>query len=148
MRPELKRNRQRGFTLMELLIAMVVTVFGLMGIMALHISLTQGTDTVNRTQEAVSIGAQVAESLRGQRGTDMAKTLTGSSTALPPYSVTNFMTKLGRNGVSYTVDVQVTAMGASSNLWKIRVVTNWTDDASNQTHALPIEMIRTAQEAL
>ena len=145
----MKKNRtQRGFTLMELLIAMVVTVFGLMGIMALHISLTQGTDTVSRSQEAIAIGGQVTESLRSQRGTDMAKTLTGSSTALPPFSVTNYTTKLGRNGVSYQVDVAVTAMGTTSNLWRLRVTVNWVDDASNQAHALPMEIIRTAQDAL
>ena len=143
-----KRKSQRGFTLMELLITMVITIFGLMGVMALHISLTQGNDTVNRTQEAVAIGSQALETLREMRPTDMAKALTGSSTATPPYSLTNFTTKLGRNGVSYSVDVSVTAMGATSNLWRIRVVTNWVDDAGNQAHALPIELIRTAQEAL
>jgi hypothetical protein len=50
----------------------------------------------------------------------------------------------------------VTALtGASSNLWKIRVVTSWTEDGGvfgsnggQLDHSLALEVIRTVEEAL
>ncbi|MDB4959439.1 MAG: hypothetical protein JWO36_7008 [Myxococcales bacterium] len=148
MRRLARRSRERGFTLIELLITMVVTVFGLMGVLALHISLTQGNDSASRSQEAVAIGAQVLEQLRSQRIDQMTKTLTGSTTATPPINVTNFATKLGRNGVSYQVDVHVVTANVTGNLWRIRVEVIWTDDSSSLSHDIPLEIIRTVQDAL
>lgn len=143
-----QRRSQRGFTLMELLITMVVTLFGLMGLMALHVTLTQGNDTVNRTQEAIAVGTQTVEQLRNMRPGKLAQELTGSSTAVPPMSVPNYATKLGRNNVSYSMDVSVVQVPAANNLWRVRVTVNWVDDANNQAHAVPLEIIRTAQEAM
>jgi type IV pilus assembly protein PilV len=142
------RHRERGFTLLELLITMVVTIFGLMGIMALHVSLTQGNDSASRTQEAIAVGTQSIEMLRSKRITDMANTLVGSTSATPPIDVPNFTTVLGRNNVSYTVDVHVTTVPTATNLWRVRVEVHWTDDGSLTAHTIPFEVIRTVQEAL
>ncbi|HUJ60106.1 MAG TPA: prepilin-type N-terminal cleavage/methylation domain-containing protein [Kofleriaceae bacterium] len=143
-----RRRGQAGFTLIELMITLVVTVFGLMGMMALHISLTAGNDAASRSQEALAVGSEVMESLRSKRATDMMMALTGSTTTLPPVDIINYQTLSGRNGVSYQVDAHVSQVGASANLWKLRIVVNWVEDSSSQTHTLPIELVRTTQEAL
>jgi prepilin-type N-terminal cleavage/methylation domain-containing protein len=140
--------KQRGFTLLELMITLVVTLFGLMGVMAVHLSMTAGSANAGRNAEAVAVGTQMLESLRAQRPTDMMQTLTGSPTALPPIDLTSYTTKTGRNGVSYGIDVHVAAVGTTTNLWRIRVEVKWTEDSSTISHTLPFEVIRTAQEAL
>jgi prepilin-type N-terminal cleavage/methylation domain-containing protein len=141
-------NRRRGFTLLELMITIVVTLFSLMGILGLHLTLTRGNDSASRSAEAVAVGMKEIESLRKQRSTDMMNTLTGSSATLPPVVKTNFFTALGRNAVSYQVDVNVTTVGTSGNLWLIRVLVSWTDDGSTAIHSVPVELIRTVQEVL
>lgn len=141
-------KKQRGFTLLELMITLVVTLFGLMGVMAVHLTMTEGSSNAGRNAEAVAVGTQMLESLRAQRPTDMMQTLTGSSTALPPIDLTSYTTKTGRNGVSYTIDVHVAAVGTTTNLWRVRVEVKWTEDTSAASHTLPFEVIRTAQEAL
>ena len=133
---------------MELLVTLIVTAFGLMGVMALHLSMTSGGENAGRNAEAVAVGTQIVESLRAQRPTDMMQTLTGSSVSVPPVDLTGYTTKTGRNGVSYTIDVHVAAVGTSGSLWRVRVEVKWTDDTSTTGHTLPFEVIRTSQEAL
>lgn len=144
-----RRTGQRGFTLIELLVTMVVTIFGLMAIMALHVSLTAGNNVAGRAAEANAIGAQTLESLRGQRTSDMMQTLTGNANALPPVDVAPYITQTGRNGVTYSIDVHVSTYASSSTLWRVRVVVNWTDDnAVNNAHSIALELLRTQQDAL
>lgn len=138
-------RRQAGFTMVELLLTLVVTVFGLLGILGLHSSLSQGSTYQGRTQEAVTAGTQVMESLRAMRPSAVATAVTGTSGS-PPFSNTNYTTVLGRNGMSYTIAVYVTAV--SSTLWKLRVVASWADDTTGETRSMPIELLRTSQEAL
>ena len=141
-----RRRSQGGFTMIELLITLVVTVFGLMGAMALHASLTRGNETAGRTAEATAVGTQVFEQLRGAGATDMMTMLCGTA---PPLDVEPYTTILGRNGMSYTVDVHITEVAGAPSLWKIRVEVKWTDDNANgNTQMIPFEVVRTLQEAL
>lgn len=143
-RKRLRRGRQRGFTMVELLVTLSISVFALMGILALHKSLAQSTTRAGQIQEAVTIGSRTMETLRKKRPADLPIEVTGASSA-PPYSNANYATVLGRNSLSYTVGVDVTA--PSNGVWLMRVSVTWTDDA-NVTTTLPLEMIRTAKDAL
>jgi prepilin-type N-terminal cleavage/methylation domain-containing protein len=146
---------QRGFTLLELLITLSVTTIGLIGLLSLHLSVTRGNDGASRSAEAQQIGAGILEGLRSQSATGMMLTLTGSSATQPPVTAAAF-TVAGRAGMTFTVVREVTALtGASSNLWRIRVVTSWAEDGgtfgSNSgqlDHSLALEVIRTVEEAL
>jgi prepilin-type N-terminal cleavage/methylation domain-containing protein len=146
---------QRGFTLLELLITLSVTTIGLIGLLSLHLSVARGNDGASRSAEAQQIGAGVLEGLRAQSATGMMGTLTGSTTTQPPV-VAPVITFPGRAGMTFTVARSVTALvGASSNLWRIRVVTSWTEDGGvfganggQLDHALALEVIRTVEEAL
>lgn len=141
-----RRRRNFGFTMIELLITLVVSIFALMGAMALHSSLTAGNTYASRAQEATSVGAQVMESLRAMRTTDLATAVTGTSTSIPPMTRTNYSTVLGRNGYNYTTDVYVTLL--STTIWKVRVVARWTDELTNEAHQIPIELLKPSGEAL
>src|SRR5262245_3166709 len=87
-RPARRRPRgERGFTLLELLMTLGVTTVGLVGLMALHFSLAQGNNGASRSADAVQIANSTLESLRAQRLTDMAATLTGNPFAAPVIDV-------------------------------------------------------------
>ena len=59
--------RQRGFTMVETLVALVVLAIGLLGIAALHLeSLRAGRTAIYRTQ-AVNLAADVADRIRANR---------------------------------------------------------------------------------
>jgi prepilin-type N-terminal cleavage/methylation domain-containing protein len=142
----------RGFTLLELLITLSVTTIGLVGLLALHQSVVRGNDGASRSAEAQQIGAATLEALRAQRLTEMMLTLTGSTTVVLP-TPAYVTTATGRGGVTYTVTTTVVALAAASpSLIRIRVVTSWTEDgggAGGQLgHALPLEVVRTLEEAL
>jgi prepilin-type N-terminal cleavage/methylation domain-containing protein len=150
-----RTGSERGFTLLELLITLSVTTIGLIGLLSLHLSVARGNDGASRSAEAQQIGAGILEGLRAQSATGMMSTLTGSSTTVPPVNAP-VITFAGRAGMTFTVNRSVTALaGASSNLWKIRVVTSWTEDGGTAgansgqlDHSLALEVIRTVEEAL
>ena len=128
-----RRGRQRGFTMLELLVTLLISVFALLGILALHNSLSNGTTRAGQTQEAVVVGAQVIEELRGKRPGDLSVAVTGSTTS-PPFSNTTFKTVLGRNGIAYPVGVAVTAPHGGG--WLLHVDMTWTNDVSGDTTTL------------
>jgi prepilin-type N-terminal cleavage/methylation domain-containing protein len=149
------RRGQRGFTLLELLITLSVTTIGLIGLLSLHLSVARGNDGAGRSAEAEQIGASVLESLRAQRIDKMMQILTGNPNAVPPVTAPA-ITQPGRAGMTFTINRSVTALtSASASLWKIRVVTSWTEDGGTAgsnggqlDHALALEVVRTVEEEL
>jgi prepilin-type N-terminal cleavage/methylation domain-containing protein len=151
--PKHRAKPERGFTLLELLITLSVTTIGLVGLLALHLSVVRGNDGASRSAEAQQIGTATLESLRAQRIDAMMKTLTGSTTVAlptPPYVTT----VVGRGGMTYTVTITVDApLGTSPSLLRIRVVTSWTEDGGRRgasggqlDHSLALELLRTQED--
>lgn len=149
-------KHQRGFTLLELLVTLGITVIGLTGLMSLHIATIRGNESTARNGEAVAIAQETLETLR-------ADTLTGllarfSTTTLPVNA--SLDTMAGRNGITFRRRVSITELtAASTNLVKIRVVVAWSDDNTNGAgsgsgsasiydHQVSLELIRTVQEQL
>ena len=143
----MKKTAQRGFTMVELMVTMVVSLFGIMALLALHVSIAQGTNQASVTQEAINVGNQTIEELRTLRPTDMMLKLTGNAASVPPLTVAPYATIAGRTQ-SYTVNVSVSQGAGSSGLWLIRATVTWTDDGSSAAHSVPFEVIRTSAEAL
>jgi prepilin-type N-terminal cleavage/methylation domain-containing protein len=146
---------QRGFTLLELLITLSVTTIGLIGLLSLHLSVARGNDGASRSAEAQQIGAGILEGLRSQSANGMLAALSCASPP-PPTCTAPVFTVAGRAGMTFTVARSVTALsGASSNLWRVRVVTSWAEDGGTLgsnggqlDHSLALEVIRTVEEAL
>jgi len=64
----MRHDRQRGFTMVETLVALVVLAIGLLGIAALYLdSLRAGRTAIYRTQ-AVNLSADLADRIRSNRG--------------------------------------------------------------------------------
>jgi len=140
------RRRQAGFTMIELLITLAVTMFGLMGLVGLNSTFSHSSQTMNQTQEAVAVGKSVLEELRSKRTGDLVTTLTGSTASSPPFDRTSYSSLAGRNGITYTVDVNVATVTAT--LWRMRVLVRWTDDTDGRTRQMPLEVLRPSTEAL
>lgn len=132
--------------MVELMITLVVTMFGLMGLVALNTSFSRNGQAMNQTQEAVSIGKGVLEGLRSKRTADFITDLTGSTASTPPFDRTGYTSLAGRNGMTYTVDVSVAAV--TTTLWRTRVLVRWTDDTDGRDRQLALELVRPSTEAL
>jgi prepilin-type N-terminal cleavage/methylation domain-containing protein len=152
MAPARARRRQRGFTLLEMLITMVVTVIGLTGLLSLHVVTAKGNATTSRSGEGV---AEAEATLEEIRGLSMTAMFAEFGVATLPIDA-NLNTVAGRAGTTFTRRVQVTEMtAASTNLVKIRVEVGWTDagaapgsEGGMYDHLVSFELIRTVSEAL
>jgi prepilin-type N-terminal cleavage/methylation domain-containing protein len=148
--------RQRGFTLLELLITLSVTTIGLVGLLALHLSIARGNDGASRSAEAQQIAVSELESLRSQSTAAMMTTLTGNPLLILPMAAPKVRTVVGRSGMTFTVTSIVSALPlAAASLIKIRTVVSWTEDGAatganggQLDHAIPLEVVRTVQEVL
>lgn len=145
----------QGFTLLELLITLSITTIGLIGLLALHLSIVRGNDGASRMAEAEQITATALEQLRAQSPRTMMQTLIGDPLATPPVHAASYIVQ-GRNGLPYRVTRSVTAPAASSpSLWLIRVVTQWAEggvaigsDGDPLNHSTSLEVIRTVEDQL
>ncbi|HET9625734.1 MAG TPA: prepilin-type N-terminal cleavage/methylation domain-containing protein [Kofleriaceae bacterium] len=152
------RRGERGFTLLELLITLSVTTIGLVGLLALHLSIARGNDGASRSADAQQLAASEIEALRALpiAGTNSLMTALSGSPLLALPTPQRTRTAIGRTGMSFTIKTKATAIvGASSSLIKIRTEVSWTEDGGTAganngqlDHMLPLEIIRTVEEAL
>jgi len=149
------RARERGFTLLELLITLSVTTIGLVGLLSLHVSVARGNDGASRAAEAQQLCASELEALRAMKLSELAATLNGGNPTLVLPS-TRVQTLTGRNLLPFTVTSSVAGLpSASSSLIRIRVVAQWAEDGATfgsnggaYDHQIALEVIRTLEEAL
>lgn len=136
---------QRGFTLMELMVTLVISVFGLLGVLRIHSTLSRSVSETEQVQEALSFGARTLETLRAMRIDDMVAAISTTGTT-PPLSKDAYATTTGRTGTDYQADVAVTEVPGTGGLWRVRVEVSWTE--GEDSHRLPVEVLRTTREAL
>lgn len=152
-----QRNAQRGFSLLELLIAMAVTIFGLLGLVSLHKSTIQGNQAASRLVEATTIAQRTMEEIRSipvQSPNVADRTL---STIYPTWPVNDAPlpdVDTGR-GNTYRRFLSLRQMDLSPDLVMVRIEVAWSDNGasagaadSRLHHQITMEMIRTRQETL
>lgn len=145
-------RRQAGFTLVELLVTMAITVIGLMGLMSLYVVTSRSNSLGAQSGEAVAVAERTLEEARAASVADLLAT---HGLATLPIDV-NLNTVAGRAGTTFGRRLQVTELTAvSTNLVKIRVDISWTDSGATPgsqggifDHRISLELIRTASEAL
>ncbi len=146
---------ESGFTLVELLVALTVTVIGLAGLLTLHIATLKGNQVASRTGEATTFAQQALEELRALPIDGGADSIVARYGALPIDNAT-MDTVDGRAGMTYTRRLWVGELtSVSEDLVKIRVQLEWTDDGADPNgaddrykHQIALELIRTRQESL
>jgi prepilin-type N-terminal cleavage/methylation domain-containing protein len=145
------RRRQQGFTLVELLVTMAITVIGLMGLMSLYVVTSRSNSLGAQSGEAVAVAERTLEEVRARTVPDLIAEHGGAL----PIDV-NLNTVAGRAGTTFGRRLQVTELTAvSTNLIRIRVDISWTDSGATPgaqggifDHRISLELIRTATEAL
>jgi prepilin-type N-terminal cleavage/methylation domain-containing protein len=145
-------RRQRGFTLVELLVTLGVTVIGLLGLLSLYTVTARANALGAHSGEAVAIAEATVEEVRNTALGDLLAS--NGATALPLDLPLD--TVAGRAGTTFNRRMQVTELTATSpNLVKIRIEVTWTDahaaagaQGGIYDHRVSLELIRTASEAL
>lgn len=155
-RPTTTRGRrargQGGFTLLELLVTMAVTVIGLLGLMAMYVATAKGNEATARSGAAVAIAQDTLEELRSLSMQALVDRF--GQTDLPIDA--NLDTVAGRDGTTYNRRVTVDELPViSRDLVKLRVEVSWTDDNADpdaddgaHAHRLGLEIVRSAVEGL
>jgi prepilin-type N-terminal cleavage/methylation domain-containing protein len=136
---------QRGFTVLEIMVALMVFAIGSAGIVALLTTTIASHRTARRLERAKSIAVQSMEDLRST-----AITATASTTRLADVTTPE--------GVTYYRRWQVTPSATSETLAVVSVVAGWLEsDPSSapsdpfsepEFHGARVHMLRTTTESL
>jgi hypothetical protein len=141
---------QRGFTVIDILITLAVTLIGLAGLMTLHHVISRGMASASRMAEASSIAEAALEEVRQLRFSRI-QSLFGE----PPIDV-ELEAAEGKGERVYGRHLMVEALdGVSVDLFRVRVEVTWSDDGAAagsddgvHDHTFVLETFRTRQEAL
>lgn len=160
MRSTRRGARQRGFTLLEMLITMAITIIGLIGLLSLHVVTVKANEMTSRNGEAIGIAQATLEQYRNRplvtkNTTNPTTLLTDFGVAALPIDV-DLDTVAGRAGTTFNRHLNVTELtSVSTSLVKLRVEVSWTDDgaaagADNgiHDHKISLELVRTYEEAM
>lgn len=160
-----RRQGQRGFTLLELLITLAITTIGMVGVMTLHMSVSRGNDGAARTNEAMTVATETVEWLRSMAFDDLQSELGGINPVMGSPLTVNLSTIPGRAAMSFRRRTIITVLsgnvvgGNDTRLTRFRVEVAWTEDGAVRTgadnfsdgyydHQVAFEFVRTAKEFL
>src|SRR5262249_28478235 len=132
------RDRQGGFTLMEVMISLLVLVVGLLGVMALQMTTVKGNRHSRQLERAVDLVEQVMEDLRGICMNESStpppscfKDLTGTSCASGTCTNTSYYPDItSSDGIVYHRAVTVTDT-TSATLKMVTATVTYADDEDN-----------------
>lgn len=163
--PRSRRERgQRGFSLIEILVAMTVTIICLAGLMSVYTTTVQGNSRAGRTVVASAVAQQTMEELRSlpvqppvanYQGPTLL-TLVGGTLPAADVPLVNITVQDGTI-FKRTVTVKQLVLPSQplSNLLHIQLVVEWTDEGAAITttdrrlkHRIVLESVRTRQDLL
>jgi len=148
---------QRGFTMVELIVVMGVSLFGLAGLMSVYTSASRANSSVGHSAEAIDICERTMEEFRSMSVSDLEAVVGyGPITTAGWGPVEHHQgDTIGRNNVYFARDILAVEMTASSGLVRIEVDVSWSDNGddpatapASTVHQISLEMIRTRAEAL
>ncbi len=157
------RNVERGehgFTIMELLIVMGISLFGMAGLMSVYTSTAGANQGVSHSAEAIDICEQTMEGFRSMSVPQIEAVpgygaIPAGSGWGPVAHADGFI--LGRNDVYFDRRVSAKEVTGFPGLVRIDVVVSWADDGDDPTnasalasevHSISLQMVRTRLEAL
>jgi type IV pilus modification protein PilV len=155
--PNARRARgQSGFSLIEILVAMTVTIMGLAGLMSLYTTTAQGNSRAARTVMASTVGQQTMEELRSLPVQTPVDRYQGDTLESLLGTIPGFDVPLDDITQANTVYKRVVSVDQPlANLLRVRVVVSWTDEGAADTttdsrlkHSIVLESIRTRQDLL
>jgi prepilin-type N-terminal cleavage/methylation domain-containing protein len=148
---ERSRRGERGLTLVELLIVLVVALVGFGGLLAVHEIAVRGNLGAERGAEASEICEEMMEELRGMAVAEIeAAYTTITATAWPPISY-HRGDAVGRAGVVFVRTVEAQKMpgaGFGSDLIWLRATVEWNERGGPPDRRVYLELLRTEEERL
>jgi len=114
-----RRRVEAGFTMIEVMIAMVLTAVAIMGIIALYATQTKASNFSRHSTEAAMLAQDKIEQLRTGSGS-------GGAWATETY--------INERGSAAGIFTRATTMTARTNYWDMLVTVTWADDG--QTHTV------------
>ena len=148
------RDRQGGFTLMEIMVSLLVLVLGLLGVMALQMTTVKGNRASRTLDRAVDYVEQEMEDLRG---TSTDKITTGAtciaglptSTSCEGTCSPCYPDLTSSDGITFKRSYAVTTITGQASLLLVTATVTYPDDEDNNiTHTQQMVMLRTTQEKL
>jgi type IV pilus assembly protein PilV len=132
------RRGERGFTLLEVLIALLITIIGLAGVLMMQASSTKA----NRQNAEFTRASMIAEeALENARGLNISS-LVGTTITYPTQTY---------NGVVYNNTVTGAEVSTGSNLVRITSTVTYSEDNDTSTiddRSARFQLIRTKTEML
>ena len=122
-----RHRSQRGVTLIEALIALVVMAIGMLGIVGVQTTLRANSDTAKQRSEAIRMAQQKVEEFRG------FAQLAASASASPYFGYGDFANgtdTMTGNNADYTRVWQVWGLDASMKGKTLKVSVGWADRAA------------------
>jgi prepilin-type N-terminal cleavage/methylation domain-containing protein len=148
-RVDVRRRGERGFTLIELMVTMIVSVIGLAALLQLYVSMSRANDLSARQLEATTFAEESLEAVRGYSQTDLTNRYGAFpiDEELPQHE--------GRNDVVFLSRLKASLVGADMmQLVRVRVEVTWTDpgavagsDDGAHDHRIQLEVLRSMDEA-
>jgi prepilin-type N-terminal cleavage/methylation domain-containing protein len=166
LKTELRKpqRRERGFTMVELLVVMGVSLFGLAGLMSVYTSASRANSGVGHSTEAIDVCERTMEELRSMSIANIEAIPTYGPITAAGWGPVDHHAPLGspgtsqleaRNGVVFKRRVSAIETAASAGLVRIQVNVTWSDNSSDPdtapastVHNVSLEMIRTRAENL
>jgi len=147
-------NRNRGFTLVEAMVALIVLSVGLLGIAALYVETLRANRTSLHRTEAVNMATDIADRMRSNRDPALAATgfydcggtcdlavLPAGANAVATADLTDWLTRIETQLPGGTADVTFTA-GTATTPAAYVVQIGWDEigQATQATFQLRIEI--------
>lgn len=133
---------EQGFTVIELLIALSVSLIGLAGLLSLSTAITAGTRSSIRATEATALAESVLEELRREPMTDIV-------TAFGPVPIAVQLPNVaGRNDLLFGRKLSVEQLPTEQDLIRMRVEVTWNDTPAaplgdgSDDHRILLEVLR------
>lgn len=131
----MSRNRQSGFTLIEIMVSLVVIIIGLLGIMALQATTVRQNRLARGIERARVFAAQVMEDLRAKPAAGLPASGTYPTIVTP-------------DQVTYTRTFTVGGVTGSTGLVLITGTASFIDETDGTTHSASMQIVRTTSESL
>src|SRR5262245_14677033 len=132
-----KKEKDGGFTLIEIMVAMLVMVIGLAGVMMMQATAVKGNRQAARFSRAALLAEELMEELRGSPVTTLEAT---EGAAIAPLTI---------NTVIYNRSFTVDNVPGQLGLVKVTVVCTYAEEGDlADLHTARVEMLRTRTEAM
>jgi prepilin-type N-terminal cleavage/methylation domain-containing protein len=133
------RRGERGFTLLEVLVALLVTIIGLAGVLMMQ----SNTARANRQNAEFTHASMIAEeTMEGARGTDIDTLLNNSPITYTPQT---------DRGITYNITLTAARISTGSNLVLLTSAVSYSEDKDTSTaddRTARFQLLRTYTEKL